>query len=153
MTNTSCPFCSINESQIVFASEAFVAVWDAFPVTEGHLLVVSRRHVGLWADLSDVERRELVDQIRAAQRTLDAKYAPDGFNVGFNERAAGGQTVSHFHLHVIPRRTGDVRDPRGGVRNVIPAKGNYLTGPSSRLERLVRTPHERALISGDQDEL
>ena len=88
---------------------------------------------------------------------LAEQFAPDGLNVGFNEGEAAGQTIPHFHIHVIPRRTGDMQDPRGGVRHVIPEKGNYLVSPTPSLEvpaiRSLGTPHDRRLIAGGEDAL
>lgn len=121
-----CPFCKVSAERIAFANDRSMALWDAYPVTEGHILIVPKRHVASWGSLDSEERLELLDGTEAAQRLLREKYPIDGFNIGFNEGAAAGQTVPHFHIHVIPRRHGDMADPRGGVRHVIPAKGNYL---------------------------
>jgi superfamily II DNA or RNA helicase/HKD family nuclease/diadenosine tetraphosphate (Ap4A) HIT family hydrolase len=105
------------------------ALWDGFPVTPGHALIVPHRHVATWFDASDAERAELFGAIEAVCAQITAAHGPvDGFNFGVNVGAAAGQTVPHLHLHVIPRRAGDMPDPRGGVRHVIPGKGNYLAG-------------------------
>ena len=132
------------------------AIWDAFPVSEGHLLLTPHRHAATWAELHPTEQDALTRAIQRGRELLIERYAPDGFNIGFNEGAAGGQTVQHFHIHIIPRRSGDVADPRGGVRHVIPAKGNYLTstmlGSAPEPVRLpANTPHTRALIEGGED--
>ncbi len=99
----------------------------------------------------------MLEGVSRARTLLSEKFAPDGFNVGFNEGAAAGQTIPHFHIHVIPRRMGDMSDPRGGVRHVIPQKGNYLAGPTTPLETSraasMGTPHDRALIAGGEDAL
>ena len=134
------------------------AIWDAFPVSEGHLLLTPHRHAATWAELHPTEQDALTRAIQRGRELLIERYAPDGFNIGFNEGAAGGQTVQHFHIHIIPRRSGDVADPRGGVRHVIPAKGNYLTstmlGSAPEPVRLpANTPHTRALIEGGEDAL
>jgi superfamily II DNA or RNA helicase/diadenosine tetraphosphate (Ap4A) HIT family hydrolase len=149
LTNNDCPFCQISKERIAFSKGLCIALWDGFPVTEGHLLLVPKRHIPIWADLSEAERAELTDAIGEAQRFLRARFALDGFNVGFNEGRAGGQTVPHFHIHVIPRRSGDVANPRGGVRHVIPAKADYLASPRPAL---ATTPHAPALISGDEED-
>ncbi len=109
------------------------AIRDVFPVSEGHTLVIPFREIPTWWDATPEERAaifELVDLVRAE---LTKQLNPDGFNVGFNEGTAAGQTIDHLHVHVIPRFGGDVPDPTGGVRNVIPGKGNYLIPPGSDL--------------------
>ena len=99
---------------------------SSFPVTPGHLLAIPRRHVGTWFDLHRPEQHavnELVRQGRVLTRDSDRTVA--GFNVGINDGDVAGQTVAHCHVHLIPRRTADVANPRGGVRNIIPGKGDY----------------------------
>jgi diadenosine tetraphosphate (Ap4A) HIT family hydrolase len=88
-------------------------------------LLVPRRHLGIWADTSDGERRELTEAIEIAQAAIRARHAPDGFNIGMHLGAAVGPTVERLHVHVIPRYAGDVDDPRGGVRWVVPGTANY----------------------------
>ena len=122
----SCPFCSVDESRIAFSNDLVIAIWDGFPVSPGHLLIIPRRHTPAWPNLSSVEKAATWSAIDQGQAVISERFHPDGFNVGFNESAAAGQTVFHFHLHIIPRYEGDVADPRGGVRHVIPDKANYL---------------------------
>lgn len=117
------------------------------------MLVVPRRHVATWAELELSEVADVLRMIGKAQALLRDRHAVDGFNVGFNEGAAGGQTVPHFHVHVIPRRLGDVEDPRGGVRHVIPGKGNYLETRVAAQPIANPTPHRRSLIAGGEDPL
>ena len=124
-----CPFCSVSSSDVVWSSDLAFAIRDRYPVTEGHTLVIPRRHVETYFDASGQEQAELWRAVEAVKAELEATLAPDGYNVGFNVGAAAGQTVMHLHVHVIPRHSGDVDDPRGGVRHVIPGKGNYLAGP------------------------
>jgi HKD family nuclease len=88
---------------------------------------VPRRLIGTWWEATDAERGSILALVDEVRRQLEVQFQPDGFNVGFNAGAAAGQTVGHLHVHVIPRYSGDVPDPRGGVRHVIPGKGNYLT--------------------------
>jgi len=116
---------------------AFV-VFDGFPVSPGHVLVVTRRMVATWFDATDEEQAALMGLVNEAKRRLDVRLEPkpDGYNVGFNCGAASGQTVPHVHIHVIPRYVGDMADPRGGVRHVIPGKGNYLLGESQKATKL-----------------
>lgn len=119
-----CPFCN-PENAVVWESEHLVAIRDGFPVTPGHTLIITRRHVATWFELDAVERAEVLRGIDEIAAELQAAEDVDGFNVGFNAGEAAGQTVHHFHLHVIPRRRGDTDDPRGGVRGVIPEKQKY----------------------------
>jgi diadenosine tetraphosphate (Ap4A) HIT family hydrolase len=108
------------------ANEFAFVIADRFPVTPGHALVVTRREVGDWTEASGEERTAVLALVDETIRLLTERFHPDGFNVGFNVGEAAGQTIPHLHVHVIPRHTGDVPDPRGGVRHVIPGKGNYL---------------------------
>lgn len=119
-----CPFCQ-RLAGIQLENAAATAFPDAFPVAEGHTLVTSKRHVASLFDLPDPEQAavwKLVAQVRAK---LLAELQPDGFNIGVNDGLAAGQTVMHAHVHVIPRKAGDVADPRSGVRCVIPGKAAY----------------------------
>jgi superfamily II DNA or RNA helicase/diadenosine tetraphosphate (Ap4A) HIT family hydrolase len=127
----SCPFCSVDESHIAFSNDLVIAIWDGFPVNPGHLLIIPRRHTPAWVNLSPSEKAATWSAIEQAQAAISERFHPDGFNVGFNESSAAGQTVFHFHLHIIPRYEGDVADPRGGVRHVIPNKANYLVAGES----------------------
>lgn len=153
----TCPFCLPAEAHVAFVTAFAKGIWDAFPVTEGHLLVVPHRHVPDWADLHASEQAAMLEGVNQARALLSERFGPDGFNVGFNEGAAAGQTIPHFHIHVIPRRAGDMPDPRGGVRHVIPEKGNYLacapTSVSGPTALQLGTPHGRALIAGGEDAL
>lgn len=130
------PFVAIPQSHHVAANELAFAIRDRYPVSPGHTLVIPRRVIAQWWDASRQEQQailDLVDTVRddlldddIREQTLPGQPKPDGFNVGFNAGDAAGQTVNHLHLHVIPRYHGDMLDPRGGVRHVIPEKGNYL---------------------------
>ena len=145
----SCPFCSVDEGRIAFSNDLVIALWDRFPVSPGHLLVLPRRHVPAWPDLNSDEKSAIWSAIDQGQTVISERFLPDGFNVGFNQRAAAGQTVFHFHLHIIPRYAGDVADPRGGIRHVLPDKANYLAAGAS----LVETTTNQRLISGGDDPL
>lgn len=123
------PFLARPTSDHVAANALAFAIRDAFPVSPGHTLVVPFRLVPTFFDATPEEQRALIDLVGVVKAQLDAlEPRPDGYNVGFNAGVAAGQTVMHLHVHVIPRYTGDVPDPRGGVRYVIPAKANYLLG-------------------------
>jgi len=119
---TDCPFCEVEPARLIEESPLTRTIKDGFPVSRGHLLVTPRRHVSDFFDLTSEERIAVMEALsRARQRIDDA----DGFNVGFNNGQAAGQTVMHVHVHLIPRYRGDVPDPRGGVRWVIPRKAAY----------------------------
>lgn len=124
----TCVFCSPDAERVFFCGERTLGLWDAFPVSPGHALLIPKRHVATWFDASLDEQRDLASAIAVARRAILERYSPDGFNVGINVGDAGGQTVPHLHVHVIPRYRGDVADPRGGVRGVIPDKKIYDLG-------------------------
>jgi diadenosine tetraphosphate (Ap4A) HIT family hydrolase len=147
MDHQDCPFCSINPNRVVFSSTHGEAIWDSYPVSPGHLLIVPRRHASTWNELTDIEKSWAWSAVDQAIAAIRSRHSPDGFNVGFNFGPAAGQTVRHFHLHVIPRYAGDVEDPRGGVRHVIPAKANYLVNENAT------EGDQQRLIKGDNDPL
>jgi diadenosine tetraphosphate (Ap4A) HIT family hydrolase len=101
------------------------ARWDKYPVSKGHLLIIPFRHTPNFFSMTDDERRAAVDLIGECKKIIEEKSRPDGYNIGFNVGEAGGQTVMHCHCHVIPRYAGDVENPRGGVRGVVPGKRGY----------------------------
>jgi len=120
-----CPFCKVASARSVGENSLAVAVRDNFPVNPRHTLVVPRRHVESWFDALPEERLAIMDLVDEVKAALDAELHPDGYNIGINVGEAAGQTVMHLHVHVIPRFAGDVDDATGGVRFVIPARGNY----------------------------
>jgi diadenosine tetraphosphate (Ap4A) HIT family hydrolase len=124
----SCPFCQLDSKRIVSEHEGFYVIRDGYPVTKGHSLVIPRRHIGRFAELSNAEAAALPLVIQAAMDGLTAEYGPLDFNIGINDGKLAGQTIGHLHVHVIPRRSGDADDPRGGVRWVIPSKAAYWAG-------------------------
>lgn len=126
--SAACPFCNPPVDRVFAHSELAVALWDGFPVSPGHALIIPRRHIPSWFDATDAEQSALFALIREAKTLIDQRHRPDGYNIGINGGAAAGQTVFHLHVHLIPRFLGDATDPRGGVRHVIPAKANYLRG-------------------------
>ncbi|MDD3111783.1 MAG: HIT family protein, partial [Methanofollis liminatans] len=99
--------------------------FDAFPVTQGHILIIPFRHLSSFFDATDEERTALFDLVARCREIVAERYRPDGWNIGVNVGPAAGQTVPHLHVHLIPRYGGDVPDPRGGVRGVIPEKQKY----------------------------
>jgi diadenosine tetraphosphate (Ap4A) HIT family hydrolase len=119
-------FGLIEPERVLAVDELFAVVKDKFPVTPGHALIIPRRAVKRFAELNGVERARLLELVEWAQGHLATlKPPPEGFNLGVNDGLAAGQTMPQFHFHVIPRRSGDVADPRGGVRWVIPEKARY----------------------------
>lgn len=140
----SCPFCSIDESRIAFSNDCVIAIWDGLPVSPGHLLIIPRRHVPVWANLSSSERDAIWSTIDQGQRLISERFQPDGFNVGFNESSAEVQTASHFHLHIIPRYEGHDAGSRGEVRDLIPNKSVAVSrGP------LGPGIHQKLVTGGD----
>ena len=123
------PFLEIPPSDWIASNEKAFAVWDSFPVSPGHVLVITRRVVPTWFEADGEEQVAVLDLVNVVKQHLDSilTLKPDGYNVGFNAGSVAGQTVMHLHVHVIPRYAGDVEDPRGGVRYVIPEKANYLS--------------------------
>jgi diadenosine tetraphosphate (Ap4A) HIT family hydrolase len=118
------PFLNPDPARIFYRSELAIGLWDAFPVSEYHALIVPRRLVATWFEATREEQIALLDGIEAAKQAIEQRTRPQGYNIGINVGAAAGQTVFHLHVHVIPRYEGDVPDPRGGVRHVIPSKAN-----------------------------
>lgn len=130
------PFLQINSAEWIASNDEAFAIFDQFPVSPGHVLVVTKRAVATWFEASAAEQAALMELVNVVKSKLDEQLdpRPDGYNVGFNSGDAAGQTVPHVHVHVIPRYCGDMDDPRGGVRHVIPAKGNYLREAIDRLD-------------------
>jgi ATP adenylyltransferase len=120
-----CPFCPPIEAQPLLETGLAFAVFDRFPVNPGHLLVIPRRHVADIFELTEDELREVLQLLAQARRRLSADFPAEGFNVGVNVGDTAGQTIAHAHVHLIPRYSGDVEDPTGGVRGVIPGKASY----------------------------
>ena len=121
----SCLFCALGARRIVLANELAVVLRDSYPVSPGHTLIVPKRHVASFFDVSGEEREAMLALLDSAKRGLDEEFHPDGYNLGVNDGKAAGQTVPHLHLHLIPRYSGDREDPRGGVRWVLPQKAKY----------------------------
>lgn len=122
---SKCPFCSLPAERIVESLQTAVLVCDAFPVTNGHSLVIPKRHVASWFDATASERADLLALVERAKQIVEEQFRPDGYTIGINDGPAAGQTVPHLHVHLISRYSGEVGDPRGGVRWVIPGKARY----------------------------
>ena len=120
-----CPFCEHATGNLWFESEVGRVVRDGFPISEGHTLIIPRFHASSLFDLEPEVQAALWRLVAEVRNRLADELQPDGFNIGLNDGEAAGQTVMHAHIHVIPRWDGDVPDPRGGVRWIIPDKARY----------------------------
>src|SRR5918995_612011 len=145
---SACPFCDVDRSRLAFEHPLVLGLWDTFPVNPGHLLLVTRRHVSSWFEATADEQGALMQATVEGRSCIEARYSPEGFNIGVNVGTAGGQTVPHLHVHLIPRYAGDVSNPRGGVRHVIPAKADYLAAPAAG-----SSAPPRLVMGGEQDPL
>jgi len=121
----NCIFCNIEKERIVAENEAAYAIYDDFPVSQGHMLILPKKHFGNYFETDQQTKDELWKLIDECKEIMDNKFNPDGYNIGINCGEAAGQTVMHLHIHLIPRYRGDIKNPRGGVRGVIPNKRVY----------------------------
>lgn len=121
-----CLFCNIEPGRVIAENEFAYAIRDGFPVTRHHTLIIPKRHAQTYFDLT-VEEKLACDELLSHSRSeiMNADHSVSGFNVGMNAGESAGQTIFHCHIHLIPRRDGDVDEPRGGVRGVIPSKQKY----------------------------
>jgi diadenosine tetraphosphate (Ap4A) HIT family hydrolase len=120
-----CPFCSLLRDRLVFESELALAIRDGFPVSPGHTLVIPRRHVASFFETTPDEQTAMLKLLNLARIDLDHRHHPAAYNIGINDGHAAGQTITHVHIHLIPRYAGDRDDPRGGVRWVLPERAAY----------------------------
>ncbi|MCL2587413.1 MAG: HIT family protein [Firmicutes bacterium] len=124
---SNCPFCeeifhkdkNLYENNLAWVKESLG------PVSDGHMLVIPKRHIADFFDSTKEEKVAIMELLDWAKAYVESKFKPDGYNIGVNCGQAAGQTVMHLHIHLIPRYKGDVEDPRGGVRGVIPSKIAY----------------------------
>ena len=126
---TACPFCTLQRELLWIETEHAVAVRDAYPVSEGHTLIIPHKHVVNIYELSLTEQSMIWELVSEVRTRLLTDLRPDGFNIGLNDGVAARQTVMHAHVHVIPRWNGDIPDPRGGIRWVIPNKAAHWKKP------------------------
>ena len=125
---SDCPFCQIIDVQsdrIAAQNEHAIAIRDGFPVTEGHTLIIPKTHESSFFNLTDAVQTALLGLLSQQRELLSEQFGVKDFNVGINDGPDAGQTVPHCHIHLIPRKSGDVTDPRGGVRWVVPNKADY----------------------------
>jgi len=121
----NCIFCNLPPARIADQNELALLFDDAYPVSLGHCLVIPRRHVGSWFEIGPEEQIAMLQLLAKARQRVEAIHHPSSYNIGINDGPAAGQTVPHLHMHLIPRYTGDQKDPRGGVRWLIPEKAKY----------------------------
>jgi len=121
-----CIFCNIEQDQIILQNDYALVIRDNFPVTPLHSLVIPKRHIAEYFDMTDGEILAINNLIKEARKNiLIEDSGVKGFNIGVNVGESAGQTIFHCHIHIIPRREGDIEDPRGGIRHIIPGKGFY----------------------------
>ena len=127
--NNPCLFCDKENQKfkLIVENDFCVARWDANPVSKGHALIIPRKHILSFFDLKEDELVKMFSLMKEVKNVIQKEYNPDGFNIGINDGEAAGRTIHHLHIHLIPRYKGDVENPRGGVRHIIPGKGNYPT--------------------------
>jgi len=121
--SSDCIFC--RRVDLVYQGELSFISQDIYPASPGHLLVIPNRHVPIYFDCTKDEVKDLWDNVNRAKQLIEKEHKPDSYNIGINVSKVAGQSVPHTHIHLIPRYAGDVADPRGGVRNVIPNKRAY----------------------------
>ena len=125
-TNVNCPFCNPDsERELLLESATAYGMFDKFPVSNGHTLIIPKKHCSNYFELSFKEQSACWFMLNKAKEILTKEFKPDGFNIGININDSAGQTVPHVHIHIIPRYKDDVEEPRGGVRGVIPEKKSY----------------------------
>lgn len=122
----NCIFCNVDKDRILFETTEWIAIYDRYPVTTGHTLLIPKEHFETFFDLPDRLKESLQFRMKDVKKILDDKFHPTGYNIGVNCGKSAGQTVMHCHIHIIPRYDGDMVDPRGGVRGVIPEKQKYI---------------------------
>lgn len=118
-------FTEIKQERIIFKNEFFFIIKDGFPVSPGHLLIISNKKRKDYFELTTEEKLNLTEVIQTAKKIVEKEFKPDGYNIGMNCGEAAGQTIFHFHCHLIPRYFGDMDNPRGGIRHCINGKGFY----------------------------
>lgn len=121
-----CPFCNPDsEREIIVESATAYALFDKFPVNKGHALIIPKKHCANYFDLTFKEQSACWFILNTAREIIQSKFNPDGFNIGVNINESAGQTIPHVHIHLIPRYDGDIENPKGGIRGVIPSKKDY----------------------------
>ena len=127
--NSTCPFCPPDHARVLREEALVYVLRDGFPVSPGHVLIITKRHVASIFEATHEEREAIFGALDVARSVVASEHHPDGWNIGINDGTAGGQTVTHLHVHLIPLYHGDQPDPRGGVRWIFPEKADYWTKP------------------------
>jgi len=123
---STCLFCNIPLERVINENELAYVIYDGFPVTDHHMLIIPKRHASNYFDLTEEEIAACNELLRTCKSDIEnTDKLVDGFNIGMNCGKSAGQTIFHCHTHLIPRRTGDLDNPKGGVRGVIPDKQQY----------------------------
>ena len=122
--NNPCLFCT-DPQGVSLQNELAFSARDSYAVSPGHSVVIPNRHVAEFFDLTPEEIAACMALIQEEKKLLDAEFKPDGYNIGVNIGQAAGQSIHHVHIHIIPRYKGDVENPQGGVRHVLPKKAHY----------------------------
>lgn len=128
MNKIDCLFCDFKNSErhkIILENKIFYARWDNFPVNKGHAEVAPKKHVESFFELTKKDTSQMFEFVKEVKKIIDKKFKPDAYNIGINDGKESGRTINHLHVHIIPRYKGDVKNPKGGVRNIIPGKGKY----------------------------
>ncbi len=123
--NNPCIFCHPKAHEIIEETEHALLIQDEFPVSRGHCLIVPKRHIATYFEATEEENRDFFALMNEAKTGIEAEHQPDGYNIGCNNGEPAGQSVFHLHIHIIPRYVGDVENPKGGVRWVVPKSATY----------------------------
>ena len=128
--NDPCIFCNPKDEEILAENDHALLIIDNYPVSDGHCVIIPKRHMKTQFDLTAEENTAVLELIKEAKNVIEEKqgFKPDGYNIGSNNGLAAGQSVFHLHIHIIPRYTGDVKNPKGGVRQVLPKTAAYNMG-------------------------
>jgi diadenosine tetraphosphate (Ap4A) HIT family hydrolase len=118
-------FSNIQENRKIYQGKYFFLIKDGYPVSPGHILIISNKEKLDYFELDINERNELTELIIKGKEIIEKEYNPDGYNIGMNCGDVAGQSVMHFHCHIIPRFEGDMKNPKGGIRHCVEGKGNY----------------------------
>jgi|SRR3989344_2234461 len=136
MEDKNCLFCNIHEKgvEILYENNRFYSRYDKFPVNKGHVNIIIKKHIVSFFDLTKRDISDLLDAVKNTKTITDITYNPNAYNIGINDGEEAGRTIHHLHIHLIPRYKGDVENPKGGVRNIIPGKGDYTKLIDAKLE-------------------